>query len=128
MRATRLIFALAALAASAAPLAAQSKADDRWQLTLENGNYIWDVRLVRLDGQNLVYRQADSTAQVSVGDITEVRRIRKSEVRLADGAGGAMPALTGADDEIYDFRTLDFDGRLKAVQSILLTNASPDKP
>ena len=128
MRTTRLIIALAGLAIGAAPMAAQSRADDRWQLTLENGNYIWDVRLVKLDGQNLVYRQADSTAQVSVGDITEVRRIRKSEVRLADGAGGSMAALTGADDEIYDFRTLDFDGRLKAMQSILLTNTAPDKP
>jgi len=128
MRTVRLLIALIGLAAASAPLAAQSKGDDRWQLTLENGNYIWDVRLVRLDGQNLVYRQADSTAQVSVGDIAEVRRIRKSEVRLDEGAAGSMAALTGADDEIYDFRTLDFDGRLRAVQGILLTNTAPDKP
>ncbi|HTO73911.1 MAG TPA: hypothetical protein VMJ30_08830 [Gemmatimonadales bacterium] len=128
MRTTHLIAALIGLAGGTAPLAAQNKSDDRWQLTLENGNYIWDVRLVKLDGQNLVYLRADSTAQVSVGDITEVRRIRKSEVRLADGAAGSMAALTGADDEIYDFRTLDFDGRLKAMQTILLTNPTADKP
>lgn len=128
MRFNRLLVAVLSLAAGAAPLAAQSKSDDRWQLTLENGNYIWDVRLVRLDGQNLVYRQADSTAQVSVGDITEVRKIRKSEVRLDEGAAGSMAALTGADDEIYDFRTLDFDGRLRAVQGILLANPASDKP
>lgn len=122
MRTIRLLLALLGLAAGATSLAAQTRSNDRWQLTLENGQYIWDVGLVKLDGQNLVYRRADSTAQVSVGDITEVRRIRKSEVRLDEGAAGSMAALTGADDEIYDFRTLDFDGRLRAVQNILLTN------
>jgi hypothetical protein len=115
------------LAAGATSLSAQTKGDDRWQLTLENGQYIWDVRLVKLDGQNLVYTQADSTGQISVGDITEVRRIRKSEVRLDEGAAGSMAALTGADDEVYDFRTLDFDGRLRAVQNILLTNQAETK-
>jgi hypothetical protein len=122
MRTFRLLLALLGFAAGATSLTAQNKSDDRWQLTLENGQYIWDVRLVKLDGQNLVYRRADSTGQVSVGDITEIRRIRKSEVRLDEGAAGSMAALTGADDEVYDFRTLDFGGRLRAVQGILLTN------
>jgi hypothetical protein len=127
MRTIRLLLAVLGLAAGATSLSAQTKGDDRWQLTLENGQYIWDVRLVKLDGQNLVYTQADSTGQISVGDITEVRRIRKSEVRLDEGAAGSMAALTGADDEVYDFRTLDFDGRLRAVQNILLTNQAETK-
>jgi hypothetical protein len=128
MRPIRLLLALLGFAVGTTSLAAQSKSDDRWQLTLENGQYIWDVRLVKLDGQNLVYLQADSTGRVSVGDISEVRRIRKSVVRLDEGAAGSMAALTGADDEIYDFRTLDFDGRLRAVQGILLTNEADAKP
>jgi hypothetical protein len=127
MRTIRLLLAVLGLAAGATSLSAQTKGDDRWQLTLENGQYIWDVRLVKLDGQNLVYTQADSTGRISVGDITEVRRIRKSEVRLDEGAAGSMAALTGADDEVYDFRTLDFDGRLRAVQNILLTNQAETK-
>lgn len=128
MRNIRLFLALLGMAGGTASLAAQNKADDRWQLTLENGQYIWDVRLVKLDGQNLVYLQADSTGQVSVGDITEVRRIRKSEVRLEDGAAGSMAALTGTDDEIYDFRTLDFAARLRAVQGILLASQAENQP
>jgi hypothetical protein len=127
MRTIRLLLAVLGLAAGATSLSAQTKGDDRWQLTLENGQYIWDVRLVKLDGQDLVYTQADSTGRISVGDITEVRRIRKSEVRLDEGAAGSMAALTGADDEVYDFRTLDFDGRLRAVQNILLTNQAETK-
>jgi hypothetical protein len=52
--------------------------------------------------------------------ITEIRRIQKTTVSLADGAGGAMSALTGADDEVYDLIPLDFPGRIRAVQQILL--------
>ncbi|MEO8032325.1 MAG: hypothetical protein ABJC74_08490 [Gemmatimonadota bacterium] len=124
----RMMVVVAALGLVTASAAAQSKADDRWQLTLENGDYIWDIKLVSLDGQNLVYQRADSTGKVSVADIHEVRRIHKTEVRVTDGAAGAMPALTGSDDEIYDFGTLDFDGRLRAIRGILQANAADAKP
>ncbi len=124
----RMMVAAGALAVAATSAAAQSKPDDRWQLTLENGDYIWDIKLVSLDGQNLVYQRVDSTGRVSVADIHEVRRIHKTEVRVTDGAAGAMPALTGSDDEIYDFGTLDFDGRLRAIRGILQANATDAKP
>jgi hypothetical protein len=105
---------------------AQSKNSDRWQITTENGDYIWDIHLVRLTGDSLVYRQTDSIAAITVSMIKELRLIRKTEVRLGDGAGGAMAALTGADDEIYDFQTLDFPGRIRAIQQVLL--AHPPEP
>ena len=83
---------LALLLALPSPLAAQQ--DDRWQITLDQDRYVWDVRLVRLDGDSLVVRQADSSLRVPVERITELRLIRKSEMRLGDGAA-AMSALTG---------------------------------
>ncbi len=123
MRVQRLLSCLLVLAAvHTSPAAAQSKSSDRWQITTESGDYIWDIRLVRLAGDSLLYRQADSTAAITVDKIKELRLIRKTEVRLGDGAGGAMAALTGSDDEIYDLQTLDFAGRIRAVQQVLLAH------
>jgi hypothetical protein len=110
-----------ALALSSSPLAAQQ--DDRWQVTLDRDEHLWDVRLVRLDGDLLVVRQADSLRRLPVARITEVRLIRKSEMRLGDGAA-AMSALTGGDDEVYDFSPLDFAERLRAMQKIFLYHPS----
>jgi hypothetical protein len=105
------------------PLAAQ---DDRWQVTLDGEQYVWDIRLVRLDGDSLIVRQSDSLVHVPVARITEIRLIRKSESRSDDGGGGVMSALTGSDDEVYDLSPLDFAGRLRSLQKILLLH--PPEP
>ena len=110
--------ALVATTALARPLAAQ---DDRWQISLDNDQYVWDIRLMRLDGDSLFVRQSDSVVGVPVAHIRELRLIRKSEVQLGGGdAGGAMSALTGADDEVYDLSPLEFAERIRTVQRILL--------
>lgn len=110
--------ALASTTALAHPLAAQ---DDRWQISLDNDQYVWDIRLMRLDGDSLFVRQSDSVVGVPVAHIRELRLIRKSEVQLGGGdAGGAMSALTGADDEVYDLSPLEFAERIRTVQRILL--------
>jgi len=123
MRATLAAAALSLAALAATPLAAQQ--DDRWQITLDQDRYVWDVRLVRLDGDSLVVRQADSSLSVPVERITEIRLIRKSEMQLGDGAA-AMSALTGSDDEVYDFTPLEFAERVRAIQKIFLYH--PTKP
>ncbi|HUF34418.1 MAG TPA: hypothetical protein VMN37_00635 [Gemmatimonadales bacterium] len=106
------------------PLAAQ---DERWQVTLDAEEHIWDIRLVRLDSDSLVVRQADSLRALPVDRISEIRLIRKSEVRLgAGGAAGAMSALTGRDDEIYDFTPLEFADRVRAIQKIFLYHPPAD--
>jgi hypothetical protein len=121
MRTTLAATALSLAALGTAPLAAQQ--DDRWQITLEPDRYVWDVRLVRLDGDSLVLRQSDSSLKVPVERITEIRLIRKSEMRLGDPAA-AMSALTGRDDEVYDFTLLDFAERVRAIQKIFLYHPS----
>jgi hypothetical protein len=100
------------------PLRAQEQ-DNRWQVTLDNQEYVWDIRLVRLDGDSLVVRQADTLRRISVEHITEIRLIRKSEMQLGARAG-AMSALTGSDDEVYDLTPLEFADRLRAIQKIFL--------
>jgi hypothetical protein len=114
---------LSLAALSATPLAAQQ--DDRWQVTLDQDRYVWDIRLVRLDGDSLVVTQADSSLSLPVERITEIRLIRKSEMRLGDGAA-AMSALTGRDDEVYDLGPLGFAERVRAIQKIFLYH--PSKP
>jgi hypothetical protein len=116
------------LAALTRPALGQTppKNDDRWQLTLADGSYLWDVRLVKLDGDSIHTRGRDSLAVVSVEQVNELRLIRKSEMQLGT-PGGAMAALTGADDEVYDLTPLEFADRLRAVQQIFLLHppASP---
>ncbi len=77
----------ALILAFAAPLAAQ---DDRWQLTLEGDHYVWDIRLVRLDGDSLVVRQSDSLVRVPVALINEIRLIRKSEAQMTGGGATSL--------------------------------------
>ena len=121
VRTTRAIcctFSLALL--SLAPLHAQS---DRWQVTLGADTYVWDVQLVRLDGDSLVVMQADSVVRVPVDHITELRLIRKTEAQAGDASAAAtMNALTGGDDEIYDLSALEFADRLRTIQKILLVH------
>lgn len=112
---------LALALTQAVPAAAQAAppADDRWQLTLTDENYIWDVRLVRVDGEELVYRRGADTARVRLMQVREIRLIQKSEFRLGGAAGGALNALTGADDEVYDLGPLEFGDRVRTVQQLL---------
>ena len=118
---------LGLLLALARPLAAQ---DDRWQVTLDDERYVWDIRLLRLDGDSLVVRQSDSLVSVPVAHINEIRLIRKSEVHVgaggAGGGAGAMSALVGGDDEVYDLTPLEFADRLRSIQKILLLH--PTEP
>ncbi|MEP6571397.1 MAG: hypothetical protein ABJD11_01840 [Gemmatimonadota bacterium] len=114
------------------PLAAQENGDstrstDRWQVTLPNSEYVWDIQLVGLRGDSLVYRRADSTGTVPVDQITEIRLIQKTEMAVGGSAGGAMAALTGSGDEIHDFMALDLAERITALKEILRAHP-PQKP
>jgi hypothetical protein len=119
------IFLAALLLAGAPPLYAQQdgRAErERWQVTLDGERYVWDIGLVRLDGDSLVIRQADTLARLPVEHITEIRLIRASKIDLGDGAAGAMSALTGGDDEVYDLTTLEFADRIRAIQKLLVSH------
>jgi len=130
--APRLALLLSALALVPGAIRAQDTpkpSDDRWQIGLENGQYIWDIRLVRLQGDTLVFRQADTLGTVSVQQIGELRLVQKPTVRIGQGAaaGGAISALTGSDDEVYDLLTLDYPARIRTIQQILLLHP-PSSP
>jgi hypothetical protein len=115
MRRLILLGLLATLAAPA-PSAAQGR-PDRWQITLQNDDLLWDIRLVSLDEDKLTYRQADSTGVVAVGEVKEMRLFQSSEMQPGT-AGAAFGALTGSDDIVFDMTLLDFAERLRTVQQI----------
>lgn len=117
------IVVAAVLLAGVSPLHAQNEGRperERWQVTLDGERYVWDIGLVRLNGDSLVVRQADTLARLPVEHITEIRLIQSSTMELGAGAAGAMSALTGSDDEIYDFTPLEFADRIRAIQKIFV--------
>jgi hypothetical protein len=118
--ATPLVLLTLLLTTATSPIRAQRPDEERWQITTESGDYFWDIRLVRLAGDSVVFRQADTLGSVSVQKVKELRLIHKSEMRLGEGAAGAMSALTGSDDEVFDLTTLDYPARLHTVQQIFL--------
>ena len=66
--------------------------------------------------------------QVGVAQIKELRLIRKSEVDLGGGgAAGAMNALMGGDDEVYDMTLLDFADQREMFRFMLahVSRANP---
>lgn len=108
-------------------LDAQERVRERWQITLEHDEYLWDVRLVHLTGDTLVFRQADTLGVVTLGRIQELRLLQATEVRLDAGASAAViGALMGTDDEVFDLTALDFAERLRAVRQIFLLHPSQD--
>jgi hypothetical protein len=125
-RSAFILLIVSALVAPALTAQERQNPDDRWQLTLADGTYLWDVRLVKLAGDTIHVRGRDSTAAVTVAQVNEFRLIRKSEMQLGT-PGGAMAALTGADDEVYDLTPLDFADRLRAVQKIFLYHPPGDQ-
>ena len=105
---------------------AGARAADRWQLTVDSAQYLWDVRLVKLAGDTLVVRQADSLLPVAVGRISEIRLLQKSTMQVGTGGRDVLNALTGADDEIYDLGPLAFAERLRVIQKLLLSHPPGD--
>jgi hypothetical protein len=117
--------ALALLAV--APLAAQDSTvtvAGRWQLTLQDESYVWDIRLIGLQGDSLQVLQADTVAEIPVEQITEVRLIEGTEMAVGgpDAAAATMAALTGQSDEVFDLQTLDFAAKLEKIREILQTH------
>ena len=117
MRSTslRLAAASAALvltALAAAPAAAQGSAStaappdgwsrhDRWQVSMHDGSYLWELRLVGVRGDTLVARQADSVVLVPLERVDELRLVQASVKRTGEQNRATANALAGADDEVY---------------------------
>lgn len=114
--------AVAALTlALASPTAGQVPAPspDRWQLTLADHSYLWDVRLVRLTGDTLTVTARDSAIGAPVQNITEIRLLPETILRVGDGHRSAIGALGDNNAPVFDLASLSIAARRKTIQALL---------
>ena len=104
--------------ALARPLVAQ---DDRWQISLDDDRTSGTSGSYASTATRCSCASRTAWCRCPVAHIKELRLIRKSEVELGgNDAAGAMNALVGGDDEVYDLTPLEFADRIRTVQKILL--------
>jgi hypothetical protein len=97
----------------------------RWQLTLDDERYIWDVRLLELAGDTPVVRQSDSLVHAPIAHIREMHVLRQTTLRVGDGHESAISALAGTVG-VYDLALLDVAERRSAIESILSQRPKAD--
>ena len=96
-------------------------AQDRWQVTLHNGAIVWDLRVVRLAGDTLVFRETDgNTRRLPVMQVDELRLVQKAEKRQqAPDGQGTGNGLMGGTDLVWQLTLLDRSERLAVLHQIL---------
>src|SRR5437879_8100270 len=94
-------------------------AQDRWQLTLNSGTTLWDLRLVKLAGDTLVVRRADSTYAFPLAQVDEIRLVQKSTRHITPEAGRYGGVLGGVDDEVHRLTLYSVPERRAIVQQVL---------
>ena len=104
----------------AAPCAAQQ----RWQITLSSGAIVWDLALVALRGDTLVFRpigaRPDSVLRLPVMRVDELRLVQKSEKRqFAPDGQGTGNGLSGGADVVWSLTLLGHDERLRVVRQLM---------
>jgi hypothetical protein len=114
----------------ALPCAAQSerREGDRWQLTLDSGRILWDLQLVKLAGDTLVVRHADSTVGFPIGQLDELRLVQKSKRSITPEAGRYGGVLGGADDEVYRLTLYGHTERLEILRRVFQDHPPPTGP
>ena len=111
---------------SAAPVTAQR--DDRWQITLNDGKILWELRLVRFRGDTLVVQQGDSTFRFPVTQVDELRLVRKAERRQTAEPNRYGGVLGGADDEVFRLTLYNLTERRQIVAQIFKDHPPAPSP
>lgn len=115
------LFAASVLGGQASPSA---PAPDRWQLTLTDQSYIWNVRLVRLAGDTLTVRAHDSLVATPIQNITEIQLLPETILRVGDGHRSGIGALADNNSPVLDLAPLAVPDRRRAIQALLDYEAS----
>src|SRR3989442_7260859 len=74
---------------------------------LRDGSTLWDLRLVKVSGDTLVFQGNDSILRFPLMHVDELRLVRKATRSIAPEAGRYGGVLDGGDDEGY--RPTPFD-------------------
>ena len=117
---------------AAAPAAAQGRAPaepaDRWQIMLKDGSTLWDLRLVKLSGDTLVFQSNDSILRFPLMRVDELRLVRKATRSITPEAGRFGGVLDGGDDEVYRMTLFDLNERRQVLQQILRAHPPAEQP
>jgi hypothetical protein len=98
-----------------------------WQITLKNGTIVWNLQLLRLEHDTLVFRQDSVMVRYPLMGVDELRQVRAGEHEIGPVAAGGRydGAANGSTDVVYQLTLLDRAERRKVVQQILETRAAP---
>jgi len=123
----RLVAAVPLNLLAISPLAAQSAtaSPDRWQLTLNDQSYVWNVRLVRLSGDTLTVRSTDSLIATPIQEIKAIQLLAETILRVGDGHRSGVGALGDNNSPVIDLAPLALTARRQRIQAILDYEASP---
>ena len=110
----------------AAALTAQQ--DDRWQITLNDGRILWELHLVRFRSDTVVVQQGDSTFRFPIGQVDELRLVRKAERRQTAEPNRYGGVLGGADDEVFRLTLYDLAERRQILAQIFKDHPPPTSP
>ena len=99
--------------------------DERWQVTLNDGRIIWELQLVRMRGDTLVARHADSTYRFSLSQLDELRLVVKAERHQTPEPDRYGGVLNGADDEIYRLTLYSVPERRDIIAKIFKDHPPP---
>jgi hypothetical protein len=97
----------------------QASSPDRWQLTLNDQSYLWNVRLVRLSGDTLTVRSPDSLIAAPIQEITAIQLLGETILRVGDGHRSGIGALGDNTSPIIDLAPLALIARRRAIQALL---------
>ena len=119
----------------AAPCAAQGSArsddgSDLWQITLEDGMIVWNLHLVRLQGDTLVFREDSATVRYPLMRVDDLRLVRAGEHEIGPVAAGGRyeGAANGASDRVYQLTLLTPIERRRVIEQILAARRAPSPP
>ena len=108
---------------AAVPVAGADSAPrpERWQILLNSGAYLYEVRLVGARGDTLLAAQPDSALAVPLAAIDELRLVQASVKAVGGGGGGraTFGGLVGADDLAYKLSRFSPDERRRIVTQLL---------
>ena len=116
--------ALGSLTGSALSAQASHSGLDRWQLTLNDQSYLWNVRLVRLSGDTLTVRSSDSLIATPIQEIKAVQLLAETVLRVGDGHRSGIGALGDNNSPLVDLTGLALTARRQRIQALMDYEAS----
>lgn len=114
-----------AVAATAASPAAPTARADRWQILLNSGGYLYEVRLLGARGDTLLAAQPGDTLALALADIDELRLVQAS-AKVAGNARNTSNPLTGVDDAVLKLSRYGPDERRAMLAQLLRERAAAD--